>query len=175
VRTGPVALAPDAPAQHARCMRLVRILVGLRISAGLVVLAPVAGAACGTEECTAFECSDRAIVSYPADLVDGAYDLVIESDLGSVQSRCLAAAPPEGPENSPGLSCDKEGFQLDDTVVASAREIRVTITDVDTGDVLAAGERVDLDVVAEDEPNGPGCSPVCYERNGQLLVDGVPG
>lgn len=155
-------------------MRFVSIQLGLRSLVGLLVLGPVGGAACGTEECTAFECTDRAVVSFPPDLVDGAYDLVIESDLGAVMSRCLGAPDPDGPENSLGVTCDADGFQLDDTVVASAREIRVTITDVDTGDVLAEGVDLTLDVVAEEEPNGPGCTPVCYERNGQLLVDGLP-
>lgn len=156
-------------------MRFVRIQLGLRILVGLVVLGPLVSAACGSEECTAFECSDRAVVSFPHDLVDGAYDLVVESDLGTVMSRCLGAPDPDGPENSPGVTCDADGFQLDETVVASARDVRVTITDVDTGDLLAEGVDVALDVVAEEEPNGPGCTPVCYERNGQLLVDGLPG
>jgi hypothetical protein len=138
-----------------------------------LVCAPLVG--CASVECTEIGCSDRAVVSYPFDLVDGAYDLVVESERGTLVARCLQAAPPEGPENSPGLDCDGAGFSMQDSDVASSREIRVTITDVDTGELLAEGVDVTLDVVDENAPNGPDCEPVCYERNGQLLVDGLPG
>jgi hypothetical protein len=147
---------------------LVRKLVPLALACALP-------AACADVECTEIGCTDRAVVSFPPELIDGPFDLLIQSELGSVQARCLQAPPPEGPENSPGLACDQEGFELDESDVASAREVQVTITDVDTGEVLAEAILVHLDVVEEHRPNGPDCEPICFERNGQLLVDGLPG
>ena len=147
----------------------IRALVALLAPLVLVV------SGCGGTECTLIDCSDEAIVSLPMDLIDGPYDIVVESEHGTLVSRCLTAAPPEGPENAPELKCDATQFQIEDGPVASSREIRVTITDVDTGDVLADAVDVTLEVAMEIQPNGPDCEPTCYERNGQLLVDGLPG
>jgi len=149
-----------------RFVRHVAVLVPL-------VCAPLGG--CASVECTEIGCTDRAVVSYPLDLIDGPYDIVVASERGTLTARCLQAAPPEGPENSPGLECDAGGFEIEESDVASAREVTVTITDVDSGELLADGVEVTLDVVQEHQPNGPDCEPVCYERNGQLLVDGLPG
>lgn len=132
-------------------------------------------ASCGGTECSLVGCMDQAIVSLPPDLIEGPYDLVVESEHGTLVSRCLQAAPPEGPENSPSLSCDATQFEIEESDVASSRELRVTITDVATGEVLAEAVDVTMEVAMEIQPNGPDCEPTCYERNGQLLVDGLPG
>ncbi len=151
----------------------VRMRVVARIAALVSLAAGLSG--CAGTECSQLDCSDHAIVSLPLDLVDGAYDLVVESEHGTLVARCLQAPPPEGPANSPELSCTATEFEIDEGDVASAREIRVTITDVDTGEVLAEAVDVTLEVAMEITPNGPDCEPICYERNGQLLVDGLPG
>ena len=156
-------------------MRPVPHAVRMRAFVLLAVLAPLVLSSCGGTECTLLDCSDHAVVSLPMDLIDGAYDVVVESEHGTLVARCLQAPPPEGPENSPGLSCTATELELEETDVASAREIRVTITDVDTGEVLADAIDVTLEVAMEIQPNGPDCEPICYERNGQLLVDGLPG
>ena len=143
--------------------------VGSLVAVWALVLA--GGGACATTDCTEIGCSDHAVVSFPFDLIDGPYDLVVQTELGTLMARCLQPGAPEAEQNSPELSCDAMGYEVDGGMVASAREAVVTITDVDTGEVLADGIAIDLNVVDEQQPNGPDCPPTCFVRNGELRVD----
>lgn len=150
-----------------------RVLVSFAVQPLVAVWAAVlvATGACASVECTEIGCSDHAVVSFPFDLIDGPYDLVVQTEHGTLMARCLEPGAPEAAENSPELSCDAMGYEVDSGLVASAREAVVTITDVDTGELLADGVAVTLNAVGEDQPNGPDCPPTCYERNGELRVD----
>jgi hypothetical protein len=129
--------------------------------------------ACADDECTEIGCYDQSIVSLPVGLVQGPYDLEITGTPTPLQARCLQPAAPEAAENSPELECDGSTFEINVAPGTSVREIQVTITDVDTEEVLAANVVVQLDAVDESAPNGPDCPPICFVRNGALVVPGV--
>ncbi len=113
-------------------------------------------------------------MTFPPGLVAGAYDLLLTSDLGTLTARCGDPGAPEAVSNPPELTCDANGLQLDGHVLASARELNVTITQVSDDAVVADAVLVTLDVAEENTPNGPDCPPTCYIRNGQLLPEGQP-
>jgi hypothetical protein len=127
---------------------------------------------CATSsECTEVDCNDEAVVTYPAGLVSGAYDLILASEGAMLGARCLDPTAPETMDNPSGVSCDAMGFELTgDEALANRRTVQVTIIDVMSGETLAEGVEVILNAVDEDQPNGPGCPPTCYIRNGRLLI-----
>jgi hypothetical protein len=129
--------------------------------------------ACADDECTLIGCYDQSIVSLPAGLVEGPYDILITGTPTPLQARCLQPASPEAAENSPEIECSTTTFELNVAPGTSVREIQVTITDVDTEEVLAADVVVALDAVDESTPNGPDCPPICFVRNGALVVPGT--
>jgi hypothetical protein len=126
--------------------------------------------------CTDAGCESEAIVTFPAGLVSGAYDLVLEGEGQSATARCLDPGAPEAAENPPGLTCTAQGFELVGSL-ANERELVVTIVPYDTsgeaGDPVT--ETVRLDAVDEITPNGPDCPPLCVIRHGQLRLSGVEG
>lgn len=140
----------------------------------LLVASPGAATGCAAESCTELACNDESVVSFPPQLVDGAYDLVLVSDLGTLSARCSDPGAAEAADNPPELRCDGGGFELDGHILASARELTVTVTQVSDGSVVADAVLVTLGVAEENTPNGPDCPPTCYVRNGQLLPDGQP-
>lgn len=127
---------------------------------------------CLDDACTEIACSDTSVVSLPPGLVDGPYDLEITGTGTTLRARCLQPAAPEAASNSPELDCDASTFEFTAPAGTSVREIQVTIVDVDTEATLAAAVTVALDAVAEDTPNGPDCPPICFVRNGALVVAG---
>jgi hypothetical protein len=128
--------------------------------------------ACAEDECTLIACFDQSIVSLPPGLVQGPYDIVVTGTPTQLSARCLQPAAPEAADNSPELECSATQFELNVSPGTSVREIQVTITDVDTQEVLAANVVVALDAVDEQMPNGPDCPPICFVRNGALVVAG---
>jgi hypothetical protein len=48
----------------------------------------------------------------------------------------------------------------------------VTVTIVETGEVPIDGAQVLLSTVETNEPNGPGCPPVCFVREGTVPMGG---
>lgn len=120
-------------------------------------------------ECTELDCDNQAVVTFPAGLVSGAYDLIIASEGRMIGARCLDPSAPETGDNPPGLTCDANGYELIDDSLANSRSVMVTIIDVDSGDPLVEQSEVILNAVGEEQPNGPDCPPTCYIRNGRLL------
>lgn len=125
-------------------------------------------AGCVDDACTEIACDDSSVVGIPAGLIQGPYDLEITANETTFRARCLQPASPEAADNAPEIDCDASTFELTSPAGTSVREIRVTITDVDTQTVLIEGAMVRLDAVGEDTPNGPDCPPVCFIRNGAL-------
>jgi hypothetical protein len=142
----------------------------LRILPALGLLPLLSG--CVDDPCTELACSDSSVVSLPAGLLDGPYDLEITGTEPPLRARCLQPASPEAAENSPELECNASTFEITSPAGTSVREIQVTIVDVDTETTLAAAIPVALDAVGEDTPNGPDCPPLCFVRNGALVVPG---
>lgn len=130
----------------------------------------VACAACVDDACTEIACEDSSVVGLPVGLIDGPYDLEVVAGDVTYRARCLQPASPEAAESSPELDCDAATFELRSAAGTSTREIRVTITDVDTEMLLVEGASVMLDSVGEETPNGPDCPPICFVRNGALTV-----
>jgi len=111
-------------------------------------------------------------VTFPAGLLTAPYDLTLTpADGPPLSARCSDPGAPELADNAEGLTCSATGFELVGDA-ARSRSVRVTVTDADTGDVLIDGVEVRLDAVDEVQPNGPGCPPTCFVRNGQLAVAG---
>lgn len=136
----------------------------------LVTLAGLVPACAGETACTELGCESEAIVTFPAGLVSGAYDLVLEGEGPTVAARCLDPSAPETAENPEGLECDAGGFQLHGDL-ANQRELVVTVipyVDGEPGEPVT--DTVRLDAVEEITPNGPDCPPLCVVRNGQLRL-----
>lgn len=128
----------------------------------------VSGCTSGTA-CTDAGCESEATVTFPAGLVSGAYDLVLEGEGETVTARCLDPSAPETLENPEGLTCDAQGFVLLGHPLANERELVVTVLpymEGEPGDPVS--ETVRLDAIEEVTPNGPDCPPICVIRNGQL-------
>lgn len=125
---------------------------------------------CVEDACTEIACDDLSVVSLPIGFVDGPYDLQVVANETTYTARCLQPAAPEAADNSPELECSASTFELSVPPGTSARELRVTITDVDTEMLLVESAVVALGFVGEETPNGPDCPPICFERNGALEV-----
>src|SRR5688500_17620624 len=111
-------------------------------------------AGCADDQCTELDCEDTSQISFPIGLVTQPYDLVVVAEVGTFTARCLQPSAPEADANPPELHCDRSGFILTGGEFASMRELQITVTDVESGEVLAAGN-VDAGVVDEITPNGP--------------------
>lgn len=142
----------------------------LERAALVVTLAGLVPGCTSEPACTEIGCESEAIVTFPASLVSGAYDLVLEGEGPTVTARCLDPSAPETAENPEGLECDASGFRLHGEL-ANEREVVVTVipyVDGEPGD--AVSESVRLDAIEEITPNGPDCPPLCVVRNGQLRL-----
>ncbi len=139
-----------------------------RLTVPLLTLPLLVATACtGTTTCTDAGCENEAVVTFPPSLVSGAYDLLLDGDMGSATIRCLDPGAPETQENPAGITCDAQGFTLLGHSLANARSLRVTIIPVDEDPVIE-NEEVRLEAVDERNPNGPDCPPTCFVRNGQV-------
>jgi hypothetical protein len=122
--------------------------------------------------CTQAGCESEAVVTFPAGLVSGAYDLVLEGEGETATARCLDPSAPETADNPEGIDCDAQGFTIMGHPLANERELVVTVipyVNGEPGDPVS--ETVRLDAVEEITPNGPDCGPVCVIRNGQVRAD----
>jgi hypothetical protein len=129
----------------------------------------VPGCTGGGAACTEIACESEAIVTFPAGLVSGAFDLVLEGEGETATARCLDPSAPETADNPPGLTCNAQGFTLEGHPLANERELYVTVIPyVDGEPDEPVSEAVRLDAVEEITPNGPDCPPLCVIRNGQL-------
>ena len=138
----------------------------------VVALVASATLGCGDSTCTEAACEHQAVVTFPAGLLNGAYDLTLAPADGPLLSaRCSDPGAPELADNAEGLTCNATGFEVVGDA-ARSRSVLVTVTDTDSGDVLVGGIEVRLDAVDEIQPNGPDCPPTCFVRNGQLAVAG---
>lgn len=145
----------------------------LECAALWVTLAGLVPGCAGESACTEIGCESEAIVTFPAGLVSGAYDLVLEGEGPAVTARCLDPSAPETAENPEGLECDTAGFRLRGDL-ANQRELVVTVipyVDGEPGEPVS--EPVRLDAVEEITPNGPDCPPLCVVRNGQLRLSEI--
>lgn len=121
--------------------------------------------------CTELDCVSEATVTFPPNLVSGAYDLVLEGQTETAAARCLD--PAEAANNPEGITCDATGFKLVGHPLANAREVVVTIIPDGADEADQVSEPVRLDAIEEVTPNGPDCPPLCVIRNGQLRLSGV--
>lgn len=139
---------------------------------GCAALAMLLPTGCATETaCTEVGCESEAIVTFPAGLVSGAYDLVLEGEGQTATARCLDPSAPETAENPPGLRCDATGFELLGHPLANERELVVTIVPYENGEPgEPVSEAVTLSAIETITPNGPDCPPICVVRNGQLRL-----
>lgn len=141
------------------------------MSLGLALGATLAAPACTAGlECTQVGCEHEAVATYPSGLVSGPYDLYLDGQTDMIVARCNDPSAPEAAENPEGLTCDSGGFMLVGHPLANERSVRLTIIDPMTEEVLVENVEVFLDAVDEIRPNGPDCPPVCYVRNGALIL-----
>lgn len=138
-----------------------------RCGALLVILAVLGPGCAGSSACTEIGCTSEAIVTFPPNLVTGAYDLVLEGEGETATARCLDPGAPETAENPEGLTCNAQGFSLVGHPLANQREVVVTVIP-DEGEEVS--EAVRLEAIEEVTPNGPDCPPLCVIRNGQLRI-----
>ncbi|MCA9707066.1 MAG: hypothetical protein KDK70_14525 [Myxococcales bacterium] len=123
-----------------------------------------------TASCTEIGCESEAVVTFPAGVVTGPFDLVIEGSGMSVTLRCSDPGAPETADNPPGIRCDAQGFSIEGHPLADEREVAVAIIPTDGSEQIQGVVR--MDAVEEITPNGPDCPPVCVVRNGQLRAPG---
>jgi hypothetical protein len=136
----------------------------------LPLLLSVAAASCSPSDCTDLDCEHEAIVTFPAGLVDGPYNLTLQADNATQSARCNDPTAPETNDNPVGLRCDLAGFTLTDNDFANERTLLVSLQKVEGDEVVATDVEVRLEAVEELYPNGEDCDPVCFVRNGQLLL-----
>jgi hypothetical protein len=136
----------------------------------LAVLTAVAPLACSNTECTELGCDHEAVVTFPAGTIDGPYNLTLTADNSTATARCNDPTAPETNGNPEGVRCDLAGFELTGHPFANERTLLVTIQRVDDDMVVVQDAEVRLEAVEEMYPNGEDCEPVCFVRNGQLIV-----
>lgn len=134
-----------------------------------VMLSVTAALSCSSSDCTELDCDHEAVVTFPAGLVSGPYNLTLSTGGASQTARCNDPTAPETNDNPEGLRCDLAGFTLEGHSFANERTLRVTIDNVADSMILAEDVEVRLEAVEELYPNGEDCDPICFVRNGQLL------
>jgi hypothetical protein len=146
--------------------------------AALALVVALAGAGPGTfacagdGACTEIGCEDEATVLFPLGLVDGAYDLVVTGDGGTITARCNDPDAPEAEQNPPELECDSRGFTLVGHDLARTNDLLVTVTRVATGEDVVDNAAVLLATLETHQPNGPDCPPTCFVREGSVPMGG---
>lgn len=138
--------------------------------AASAAMSTVLGCGAGSGACTEIGCEHEAVVTFPPALVDGPYDLVLRGEAETATARCADPGAPETADNPAGLSCDLSGFTLTGHPLANVRAVFVTVVRVEDDETLVDDVEVRLDAVGMEQPNGPDCEPVCFIRNGQLLL-----
>jgi hypothetical protein len=149
----------------------------LGCAALVVILGSLVPGCTSSSGCTEIGCESEAIVTFPAGLVSGAYDLVLEGEGETVTARCLDPGAPETAENPEGLTCTADRFELLGHPLANERELVVTLVPYDASGEMGepVSETVRLDAIEEITPNGPNCPPICVVRNGQLRLPDPEG
>lgn len=138
--------------------------------AASAAMSTVLGCGAGSGACTEVGCEHEAVVTFPPALVEGPYDLVLRGEAETATARCADPGAPETADNPAGLTCDLSGFTLTGHPLANVRSVFVTVVRVEDGEMLVDDVEVRLDAVGMEQPNGPDCEPVCFIRNGQLLL-----
>ncbi|MEM6292962.1 MAG: hypothetical protein AAGA54_16930 [Myxococcota bacterium] len=118
-----------------------------------------------TTACTEVGCENEAVVTFPAGLITGPYELTLSN--GSQMETYICNDQSRAPENPEGVSCDAAGFELVGSVFAARSSVFVTIIS-ETGDALLERREVTLQAVETVQPNGPDCEPTCVVRNGRV-------
>jgi hypothetical protein len=117
------------------------------------------------------ECTSVTIVEYGTTL-SGPYTLVLDIGSTSAVARCNAPLDMATEDNPEWLSCDATSVTVTGDQATAHSSVRLTIQVDADEDPYVVSELVDLNVDETEEPNGPDCEPACYERSGQLLVQG---
>lgn len=137
----------------------------LRPLAALACLCLCVPSCAGADACTEADCNNEAVVTYPAALVSGPYNLTLRN--GSEMETFACNDPQTAAELPPEIDCDADGFELVDSPFGLRSTVTVTITDADEN-LIAGPTEVRLNAVDEVQPNGPDCEPTCIIRNGAL-------
>lgn len=106
------------------------------------------------------------MVSYGAVVVNEPYTLTINPGGQPVTVTCLADDPDTEPLPE-WLECDAGGFSITGEN-AENTTISVAVVPLSTGEAVIPSALVTLTVNEINEPNGPDCEPVCYERSGTV-------
>jgi hypothetical protein len=126
--------------------------------------------------CTLIGCESQLVVRYSTPL-SGDYTLAISGSY-SAQVSCPSSG---GGSLAPGdviIQCDASSFTLTSagdqplgTNAANAPSITLTVTLTRAaGGTAASDAPVTATVTTSRQPNGPGCGPTCFERDGTLTV-----
>lgn len=145
-------------------------MVSAMASTMLSVMVALLPGCTSTTACSQADCQSEAIVTFPPNLVSGAFDLVIDGD-ESVTLRCLDPSAPETADNPDGITCNAQGFTIDGHPLANEREVLVIVIPTDGSEEQSALVR--LDAIETITPNGPDCPPTCVLRNGRFEPTGA--
>ncbi len=138
----------------------------LRSFATMACLALFASSCDDSAACTEVDCNNEAVVTYPAGLVSGPYNLTLS--VGGDSETYACNDPQTAAELPPEIDCDGAGFELTDSPFGLRSTVMVTITDADEN-LIAGPTEVVLQAVETVQPNGPDCEPTCVIRNGRVL------
>jgi hypothetical protein len=136
--------------------RFVRLLTVLALAPALP--------ACESDRCTTIGCESTMVVDYGDVVVNEPYSLSINPGGQPTTVTCLADTPDAEPLPE-WIECDAGGFQITGER-AEMTTISVTVVPLSTGEAVIPGALVPLTVEQIDQPNGPDCDPVCYQRVG---------
>ena len=137
----------------------------LRPLAALACLALFVPSCDGTSACSEADCNNEAVVTFPAGLVSGPYNLTLSN--GSDTETFACNDPQTAAELPPEIDCNSSGFELTDSDFGLRSTVTITITDPDE-ELIAGPTEVVLQAVETLTPNGPDCDPTCIIRNGRL-------
>ncbi len=138
----------------------------LRTFAALACLTVIASSCSDTASCTEVDCNNEAVVTYPAGLVSGPYNLTLQT--GGDMETYACNDPQTAADLPPEVDCDGAGFELTDSPFGLRSTVTVTLTDPDEN-LIAGPLEVVLQAVETVQPNGPDCEPTCVIRNGRLM------
>ena len=147
----------------------------MRSLAGLLLcLLP---AACGgpSAACTEIDCDSEAVVTFDGTISE-VYTLTIRYGGESATARCNDSGSLEAEDNPEWLNCGSTGFDYTGPAADEGDIVVTLILDDAEETVLFSNELVTMSVTEDGiiEPNGPGCPPICFERNGQVLGNEGP-
>ena len=136
-----------------------RALLGLCLALGL--------SSCdgGESACTELDCVNTAIVTLPAGLVSGPYELTLSN--GSDMDTFFCSDPQQAGQNPEGVVCDGARISIEGPFAARS-SVSVSMVDAN-GDTIISRQDVTLESIETVQPNGPDCDPTCVTRSGRIL------